>query len=110
VPELTELSPFLNRATARQRDEGLTDAAYERLPQQVLSLLRSGEQPRFVVYGFGQTLRPADRSVISGGAFAGLCTNYQITAESAIRAVVRVEGAPDNPRVVIEDYNLLPPD
>lgn len=110
VPALTEQSPFLNRATARQKQDGLTDAAYERLPQQVLSLLKGGGQPRFVVYGFGQTLRPADRSVISGGPFAGLCTNYQITAESAIRAVVRVEGAPDNPRVVIEDYNLLPPD
>lgn len=110
VPELTEASPFLNTASARQREEGLTDAAYERLPQQVLSLLKGGEQPRFVVYGFGQTLRPADRSVISGGPFVGLCTNYQITAESAIRAVVRVEGAPEQPRLVVEDYNLLPPD
>jgi len=111
VPELTDQSPFLNRASAYQRNQGLTDAVYERLPQQILSLLRGGEQPRFVVYGFGQTLRPASgASVISSGPFAGLCTNYQITAETAVRAVVRVEGAPDRPHLTVEDYNLLPPD
>ena len=57
-----------------------------------------------------QTLRPAANSVVPSGPFAGLCENYQIAAETVIRAVVRVEGAPDNPRVVVEDYNVLPPD
>ena len=32
-----------------------------------------------------------------------------ITAETAIRAVVRVEGAPNQPRLVVESYNVLPP-
>jgi hypothetical protein len=55
----------------------------------------------------------------------GLCTNYQVTAETAMRAVVRVEGTSDPqyvsgrtdplgrsypPRVVVESYNVLPPD
>jgi hypothetical protein len=52
-----------------------------------------------------------------------MCTNYQITAEVASRAVVRVEGSVDPadvnnanpkrrypPRLIIESYNYLPPD
>jgi hypothetical protein len=53
-----------------------------------------------------------------------MCTNYQIMAETATRAVIRVEGTPDPrfrnrsdmygrrypPRVVIEEFNVLPPD
>ncbi len=109
APALTDRSPFLNQSSSVQREKGLTDAAYERLPQQVLGLLKVGE-PRFVIYGYGQTLRPAVNSVIASGPFAGVCTNYQIAAETAIRAVVRVEGAPDKPRTVVESYNPLPPD
>lgn len=109
APALTVASPFLNVNSPIQLQQGLTDAAYERLPQQVLGLLKVGE-PRFVIYGYGQTLRPATSSVIASGPFAGLCTNYQITAETALRAVIRVEGAPLQPRVVVESYNPLPPD
>jgi hypothetical protein len=84
------------------------------LPQQVMSLLQVGE-PRFVVYSYGQTLRPAPASIVTGGPYQGMCTNYQVTAEVATRAVVRIEGAPTtaiptSPRVVIEKFNLLPPD
>lgn len=106
VPELTDQSPFINH-NGTYFTRGLNDAVYEWLPQQIMSLLRLGE-PRFVVYAFGQTLRPAAR--VPSGPFAGLCTNYQITAEAATRAVFRVEGAPTNSHVVVESYNLLPPD
>ncbi len=109
APALTVESPFLNRSSSIQLVGGLTDAAYERLPQQVLGLLKVG-QPRFVIYGYGQTLIPVVNSVVSGGPYAGLCTNYQITAETALRAVVRLEGAPSQPRVVVESYSALPPD
>jgi len=114
VPALTTNSPFLNRSTATQLQKGINDAVYEWLPQQVMSLLQIGE-PRFVVYSYGQTLRPAPASIVTGGPFQGMCTNYQVTAEVATRAVVRVEGgptgtAPTRPRVVIENFNLLPPD
>lgn len=114
VPELTEASPFLNRSSATQLEKGLNDAAYEWLPQQVLGLLQVGE-PRFAVYAFGQTLRPANNSVVLSGPFQGICTNYQITAEVATRTVLRVENAPTEltptePRVVIESFNILPPD
>jgi hypothetical protein len=99
-----------NRYTVQQR-QGLNEAAYERLPQQILGLLRGESQPRFVVYSYGQALKPADRSLVtSSGPFVGLCTNYQITAETATRAVVRIEGAPDKPKVIVEQFNVLPPD
>ncbi|MCX6896775.1 MAG: hypothetical protein NTZ16_15050, partial [Verrucomicrobia bacterium] len=114
VPELSTNSPFLHLSLTNQM-RGISDAAYERVPQQIMSLLRLGDQPRFVIYAYGQSLKPADRSIVSGG-IPGLCTNYQITGESAVRAVVRVEGVgvneatPYRPRVVIESYNNLPPD
>ena len=116
VPELTEKSPFLNTNSAAALQLGLNDQAYEWLPQQVISLLRVGE-PRFVIYSYGQALRPADNSVYTaGGAFFGMVTNYEIAAEVATRAVVRVEGSPVPggpgypPHIVVESFNQLPPD
>jgi hypothetical protein len=110
VPELTVASPFLNTSSQNVLNRGITDAAYERLPQQILGLTKADQTPRFLIYAWGQTLEPADRSIITSGPYLGLCTNYQVTAEVAVRAVVRVEGAPANPHVVVEAYNVLPPD
>ena len=110
VPELTEKSPFLNWIPIQQLQKGLNDAVVEWLPQQMLSLVRLGE-PRFVVYSYGQSLKPAAHSIVTAsGPFFGMCTNYQITAEVVTRTVVRIEGAPDNPRAVIESFNTLPPE
>jgi hypothetical protein len=125
VPELTDASPFLSLNTnSTSFRRGVNDAAYEWLPQQIMSLVRLGEA-RFVIYAYGQALRPAENSIItSGGPFFGMCTNYQITAEVAARAVVRVEGSADPtqtspnlpskkrypPRLVVESYNYLPPE
>lgn len=109
TPELTIASPYLS-ATNNAK---INDAVVERLPQQILGLLHGGEQPpRFVIYAYGQALKPAGpRSFYMGsGPYFGLCTNYQVTAEVATRAVVRVDGAPTKPRTVIESYNVLPPD
>jgi hypothetical protein len=134
----TNVSPFINfgvTALAGRSDSvpqpdsdqlkyTLNDAATEWLPQQVMSLLRLGD-PRFVIYSYGQALRPADGSVFtSSGPFFGMVTNYQIAAEVAMRAVVRVDGSPDPtktntfllpakrypPRILVESFNLLPPD
>jgi len=125
VPELTDASPFLSLQTnSLSFQRGVNDAVYEWLPQQIMSLVRLGE-PRFVIYAYGQALRPAENSIITtGGPFFGLCTNYQITAEVAARAVVRVEGSADPtqtstylpakkrypPRLIVESYNYLAPD
>lgn len=125
VPELTVLSPFLNtNATPilpSLGNNGLNDAAYERLPQQIAGLLQVDSSPRFVIYAFGQTLKPeSTRAIVKSGPFAGLCTNYQIMAETATRTVVRLEGAAPsvggvpsaiiNLHPVIESFNVLPPD
>ncbi|HOX56005.1 MAG TPA: hypothetical protein P5205_03005 [Candidatus Paceibacterota bacterium] len=119
VPELTVASPFLNLAgTPSLANNGLNDAAYERLPQQIAGLLKVDTVPRFVIYAFGQTLKPTQP--VPSGTFAGLCTNYQIMAESATRTVVRFEGIQPYERglppainalhPVIESFNVLPPD
>jgi hypothetical protein len=110
VPELTVASPFLNTSTDAQKQYGISDAAYERIPQQTVGLLKCDHTPRFVVYSYGQTLRPAEHSLVTASAHFNLCTNYQITAETATRAVVRVEGAPLRPHAIIESFNVLPPD
>jgi hypothetical protein len=110
TPELTVNSPFINTNTAQAPAQALNDEVYERIPQQILGLLRCDTSPRFVIYAFGQTLKPAEHSLETSGSFFGLCTNYQVTAEAATRAVVRIDGAPSKPRVVIESYTPLPPD
>jgi hypothetical protein len=116
-PELTNSSPFLNLSDRDVRMHSIDENMYERIPQQIMSLLRLDEGPRFVIYSFGQTLKPAPRSIITSGSFFGMCTNYQITAETATRAVVRIEGAPvpgrvnlATPRLVMESFNVIGPD
>ena len=110
VPELTTASPLLNTNSPVQLQEGINDAVYERLPQQLLGLMRGGDQPSFTIYAYGQALHPANRSVVTSGPYFGLCTNYQITAEFATRTVVRLENAPRAPRVVVDSFNILPPE
>ena len=105
VPELTTKSPFLNQSSDDLKRFGLDDFAYEQIPQQILSLLRVG-QSRFVIYAYGQSLKPAQ---IDPGS--GVVVNYQVTAEFATRTVVRVEGNPRGRlRTVVESFNILPPD
>ena len=125
VPELTAASPFLSPNPVPAPFDPtvyapFSDAAMERIPQQILGLLKADPTPRFVIYSFGQTLRPANHSRVTSGAFFGLVTNYQITAEVATRTVVRFDGVPPyqygvgqgitNLHPVIESFNVLPPD
>ena len=116
TPELSDRSPYLPSDKAGVvYTSGLRDAVYEWLPQQVMGLLKFTE-PRFVVYTYGQSLKPAPGAIITarplvGPDFFGLCTNYQVTAEFATRSIVRVENPKsDTPRIVLENYNILPPD
>ena len=115
VPQLSDLTPFLNPAQTNYN----SDAMYEWLPQQIMSLLRVGA-PRYVIYSYGQALKPAKNGVnLGAGAQFGTVTNYQVTAEIATRAVVRIETVRTNaadgtvivspPRAVIENFNVLPP-
>ena len=82
------------------------------MPRQLLSLLKLGE-PRFVVYCYGQSLKPANNSLVLSPPdkrLFNLCTNYQITGEVVTRTVLRVKGDVKNPKAVIESYNVLPAD
>jgi hypothetical protein len=112
VTNLTVQSPFLNWNDSVQRQKGISDEMYEWLPQQVMSLLRCPTSPRYVIYCYGQALKPAPNSLVtSGGSVFGMCTNYQVVAEHAVRAVVRVDGAgTPTPHVMVESINPLPPD
>jgi hypothetical protein len=133
VPQFTEQSPFLTVVTnAAQQRNGISDEMYEWLPQQTMSLLRVSDSPRYVIYCYGQALKPAPDSVYTGsqnnGAYFGMITNYQVVSEIATRAVVRFNSmvtnvitTPDgtnwysqpvvtNNNAVIESFNVLPPD
>jgi hypothetical protein len=115
VPELTIgaggaiTQPFLDSSAVGVKFGGISDAEEERIPQQIMSLLKIGDA-RFVVYCWGQSLKPADHSIVTSGPFFGICTNYQITGETFTRAVVRVGGTASQPKPVIETFNILPKD
>jgi hypothetical protein len=112
VPMLTGNSPFLNWNNAFQQQLGISDEVYEWLPQQMMGLVRCSTSPRYVVYCYGQTLKPAPNGLVTGGPSFGLCTNYQVTAESVVRAVVRVDPhvtpTGTNYSAVVESYNVVP--
>jgi hypothetical protein len=111
VSALTEQSPFLNPA-AVQKQYGISDEVYEWLPQQMMGMVRGSTTPRYVLYCYGQTLKPAPNGVVASSSFFGLCTNYQVTAESTVRAVIRVDKqitpTGTNYSTVVESYNVLP--
>jgi hypothetical protein len=114
VPTLSDRSPFLDSRTDLVRNSSITDEIMERIPQQILSLMRPDE-PRAVVYCFGQSLKPAANSLITApGVFYGMCTNYQVTGEFATKSVLRFDGVPNTRgnaglRAVIEDHRALFP-
>jgi hypothetical protein len=122
VPALADQSPFLAGLNATN---GISDEMYEWLPQQTMSLLRVANSPRYVIYCYGQTLKPAQNGIVTSGSLFGICTNYQVVAEAATRAVVQFGSTRTNivdftipPTVtatnihnnaVIEGFNVLPP-
>jgi hypothetical protein len=124
VPSLSVSSPFLLQTANGQIDPNrvdydISDEMYEAIPQQILGLVRPSGPPRYVIYSYGQTLKPApDGTVLSGGSFFGLVTNYQVAAESATRAVVTVQqvvtntvnGPVTNYNTKVESFSVLPPD
>jgi hypothetical protein len=97
-----------------------------------MSLLRVSGSPRYVIYCYGQALKPAPNSIYTGGGqFFGMVTNYQVVSEIATRAVVRFNSTltnviagtnivgginwfsvpvVTNNNAVIESFNILPPD
>ena len=116
VPALSVQSPFLNtninaNAQIDHLDYDISDEMYEQIPQQLMGLVRLGS-PRYVIYCYGQALRPADGGTVLSGNGFGLVTNYQVVAESAVRAVVQLHpnvqitfpNGPLNPPVTVTNY------
>jgi len=106
APMLSIDSPFLPGPAG-----AFTDAEVEAIPQQVAGLLKLG-QPQFVIYGFGQALKPKDIYFGSQPALFNLCTNYQITGEFVTRTVCHLVGDPAaaNVRIQVDSFNILPAD
>ncbi|MBL9137158.1 MAG: hypothetical protein JNK85_14895 [Verrucomicrobiales bacterium] len=116
TPQLSELSPFLKSNTGKYMP---IDPVVERVPQMTLSLLRADE-PRFAVYAFGQSLRPAPGSVITDfDRYFQMPTNYIITGEFVTKTLMHLEATLEidpqtrqerlSVRPVKETYNEVPP-
>lgn len=120
VPTLSIGSPFLDDAIRNPLNPDqpwVPDEVVERIPQQILSLLKA-EEPRYVIYAWAQTLKPAPGAVVTApGPFFGLSTNYVVTGEFATKTVLRFEGAlstnapvTQTLRSVVEDHRVLTTD
>ena len=105
TPMLTIDSPFLPAGAGAYKDEEV-----EAIPQQVAGLLKLG-QPRFVIYAYGQALKPKDIYFGPDHNF-NLCTNYQITGEFVTRTVCHVVGDPaaTSLKIQVDSSNILPAD
>jgi len=114
APALTDQSPFLapllNDYNQQLYHQEINDQMYEWLPQETMGLLKLGT-PRYVIYCYGQALKPAQNGILPSGTYALMCTNYTVVSESAVRAVVEIQGTPGSaPHVVLKNVNPLPPD
>ena len=107
TPILTIASPFLPAAVGPYGN--YNDEEVEAIPQAVAGLLKLG-QPRFVIYAYGQALKPKD--IYFGQNNFNLCTNYQITGEFVIRTVCHVVGDPaaTSLKIQVDSSNILPAD
>jgi hypothetical protein len=81
-----------------------SDEAVESIPQQVLGLLKVGE-PQFLIFGWGQSLKPKGPPYLGGGANQNIYTNYEITGETLTRAVCHIVHT-NGIKLVIDSYNV----
>lgn len=109
VPTLSDRAPFLaaDNTGATAMGANVTDEVVERLPQQILSLLRADE-PTVAVYAYGQSLKPAPNAFyLKPGNFYNMVTNYVVTGEFATKSLLRFEGTPNAPTTKVEDHRIL---
>jgi hypothetical protein len=85
------------------------DEMMERIPQQTLGLLKLG-LPQFVIYSWGQSLKPKNLYSTGSGNLQNICTNYEITGEYLTRTVCHIVSDPSAaaPRIVIDNFNIEP--
>ncbi len=98
TPALTTNSPYLNLQPGASIN--IPDEAYERIPQQILSLLKA-DDPWVVVYTYGQSLAPSGPPVLAPGQpYDRMYTNYHVTAEVLTKHFMRITNASPNPNVI----------
>jgi hypothetical protein len=108
-PALTVSNMFLANVPMSGAVSGFPygDEVVERIPQQIMGLLKVGE-PQFVIYAWGESLRPKNLYLSSPNN--NLCTNYEITGEFLSRTVCHVVHTNGPPKMVIDSYNIEPAD
>jgi hypothetical protein len=100
---LTTTSPFLGSNAFLAANN--PDQIVERIPQQILSLLKVGE-PQFVIFAYGQSLKPKGPPFLSpGGSNNNIYTNYEITGEVLTRTVCHVVHT-NGLKMVIDSFNV----
>jgi hypothetical protein len=107
APALTFQSPYVSNFMALGGTPN--DEMMERIPQQTLSLLKLG-LPQFVIYSWGQSLKPKNLYSTGSGNLQNICTNYEITGEYLTRTVCHIVSDPSAaaPRIVIDNFNIEP--
>jgi hypothetical protein len=107
APALSVQSPFITNFVAQGGTPN--DEMVERIPQQTLSLMKLG-LPQFVIYSWGQSLKPKSLYSSGSGNLLNICTNYEITGEFLTRTVCHIVSDPGAaaPRIVIDNYNIMP--
>ncbi len=108
APAVTLESPYLpNRYIAGPLVNAKSDEILERIPQQILSLMRE-DHPHYTIYAYGQSLKPAQASLLNQpGPLYGICTNYQVTGEFATKTVILYGGSTTNLRADVQKYEVL---
>jgi len=99
---LTTTSPFLIENAGN--NAFYSDEVVERIPQQTLSLLKVGE-PQFVIFAWGQALKPKGQPYLVSGLNYGMYTNYEITGECLTRTVCHLVHT-NGLKMVIDSYNV----
>ncbi len=95
----TDPNGFLNGDAAN-----FTDDIVERIPQQTLSLLKVGE-PQFVIFAWGQSLKPKGLPYQTSGPNYGIYTNYEITGECLTRTVCHLVHT-NGLKMVVDSFNV----
>ena len=107
VEELTDKSPYLTEIiTGIATPENYTtvgagladDLDLERIPQQLMSLLKTGGRQYYQTYIFTEQLRPARKNNIGGTERRAVdgsrnVSNYEVAGQSARRVVYELVGA-----------------
>jgi hypothetical protein len=102
APALTTASPFLIENVGNTAV--YSDDIVERIPQQTLSLLKVGE-PQFVIFAWGQSLKPKGQPYLASGPNYGIYTNYEITGECLTRTVCHLVHT-NGMKMVIDSFNV----